>query len=940
MHGIQFKRTPGSLVENTYLNQGEPLLDTTDKNLYVGVANLSLEKILVGGTGLFGELYSAQSNPPAPPANALNGKVWFNTNTVISDGYIPQSLYFWIVSGGVGAWLRVVSAGPDGPRGSQVLSGTTVPEDATLPPVLDGDWYFRTTTKTLYGPYTSAGWGAGVALVGATGAVGPQGVVGPVGITWYNAWSASTTYAKSSGVSYQGSSYISLNDDVTSIPTTVEDWHLLAKRGDIGATGVTGDVGPDGVQGVVGPSGPMGPVGPMGGGSVLSVGLVAPNIFSVTGSPVTVTGTLNMSLVDQGKSNFLATAIDKISTPSFRTFHNDDLPDTGVLPGTYTHATITVNSKGVITLASSSEGGGGGGGGGSGAVPVMLEVLNGPVSTPSAAVFSLLVAVRDSTMATVTTSAVPITCKILTTTHTLTGTLTKNANLGLASFDDLVLTGPPGTVTILATSPGLQQDTHPIDVTVPPGTAGNKFVWIKAPPGTIHSHEPTREIKVGVADAQGNLITDGSADGIGNGKITLHLKPVPNIYSSNPIGLPLGHPLDLPHLIHPYGFSTLGAGETYNQEATIINGVATWGTKDNNVVLNQEYLTQMALRWWPTLNTGELLGVTEVEEIWSGSKLEIDMGHGASNIGLVSSHIRFDPRLSEGGEISLFTYPPMGGYNSGSPMHHLQKIYGGNPLPGVRVDGIGKLGRALSLEGGYLLQTLGRNTVGNTVSFWINLSDMNGADTGVFEYLDLYAHSQDQPARLQLIIAGSGPAGTSFVGTDTTYLRLTAKLTGETSPLGTPLQEPLDVNIKLHCHTYNPYTGYTETEIGNVTLPNKKNAWIHICLVKTHRIIDLASVYPVPVRQVEQLWIDAELRAEGLLVMRLLNDVSEFSIKTFTTAYPMLDLSVLLDDIREYKNVIFLPPADGSLYATPPGSTGSGVHPSVIYNSGYGTHVS
>lgn len=53
-------------------------------------------------------------------------------------------------------------SGPQGPRGTQVLSGPTPPQptDGIL-----GDQYLDTTTGMLYGPKTELGWGAGVNLV-------------------------------------------------------------------------------------------------------------------------------------------------------------------------------------------------------------------------------------------------------------------------------------------------------------------------------------------------------------------------------------------------------------------------------------------------------------------------------------------------------------------------------------------------------------------------------------------------------------------------------------------------------------------------------------------------------------------------------------------------------------------------------------------------------
>ena len=52
-------------------------------------------------------------------------------------------------------------SGPQGPRGSQLLSGNTNP---SISIGLIGDQYINTDTGYLFGPKTSSGWGVGVPL--------------------------------------------------------------------------------------------------------------------------------------------------------------------------------------------------------------------------------------------------------------------------------------------------------------------------------------------------------------------------------------------------------------------------------------------------------------------------------------------------------------------------------------------------------------------------------------------------------------------------------------------------------------------------------------------------------------------------------------------------------------------------------------------------------
>ena len=92
----------------------------------------------------------------------------------------------------------------------------------------------------------------------------------------------------------------------------------------------------------------------VGTGSVTSVSLSLPSIFAVSGSPITTSGTLTSSLVDQAVNTiFAGPASGGSATPTFRALVNNDLPDTAVTPGVYGSSNstpiVTVNSKGLIT---------------------------------------------------------------------------------------------------------------------------------------------------------------------------------------------------------------------------------------------------------------------------------------------------------------------------------------------------------------------------------------------------------------------------------------------------------------------------------------------------------------------------------------------------------------------------------------------------------------
>ncbi len=137
----------------------------------------------------------------------------------------------------------VGATGPQGPAGSTWRDGAGVPAD-TLG--ADGDYYLDTATGNVY--LRSTGVYAQVAnIVGPAGATGPQGIqgpagatgpqgiqgiqgpAGPVGMTWMGAWSGVTPYAANSGVSYGGSSYVSLVANTNVQPgTDPNTWDPIA----------------------------------------------------------------------------------------------------------------------------------------------------------------------------------------------------------------------------------------------------------------------------------------------------------------------------------------------------------------------------------------------------------------------------------------------------------------------------------------------------------------------------------------------------------------------------------------------------------------------------------------------------------------------------------------------------------------------------------------
>src|SRR5438105_4895809 len=143
----------------------------------------------------------------------------------IQAGTIQQpdaSRVYWSVlahegaAGATGATGAAGSQGPQGPTGATGATGSQGPQGAT----------------------------GATGAQGPQGPTGTTGAIGPAGMNWRDIWNSSTAYAVSDGVNFNGSSDISTQAGANQPPAMSPSfWNLLAQEGAAGSGGGTGGSG-------------------------------------------------------------------------------------------------------------------------------------------------------------------------------------------------------------------------------------------------------------------------------------------------------------------------------------------------------------------------------------------------------------------------------------------------------------------------------------------------------------------------------------------------------------------------------------------------------------------------------------------------------------------------------------------------------------------------
>ena len=184
--------------------------------------------------------------PPANPTNIVWASISFPNSS-------SAAALTWSTPA---SWVRI---GPTGPTGS---IGATGPTGSTGPT------------------------GAASTVAGPTGPTGGTGPTGPTG--------AASTVAGPTGPT-GGTGPTGPTGAVSTTPGPTGPTGASGATGPTGAVSTTpGPTGPTGATGNIGPTGPTGASG-TGAGTVTSVALTAPAVFTVSGSPITASGTLALT---------------------------------------------------------------------------------------------------------------------------------------------------------------------------------------------------------------------------------------------------------------------------------------------------------------------------------------------------------------------------------------------------------------------------------------------------------------------------------------------------------------------------------------------------------------------------------------------------------------------------------------------------------------------
>ena len=255
----------GTWAENTTTERNEPGLGasaTGSHPIALTTANLN-QFVVIDITPLVQEwVEGTEANDGV--ALALTGSAGsfsFDSKESTNTSHEPELEI--VLTGPTGPQGPAGATGPIGPAGPQGIAGPAGPSGAAGPAGTSGP----AGATGPAGPQGTTGAAGPPGATGATGAAGPMGPTGPQGngFNFRNAFSASSSYAVSDVVTYNGSTYVAIaanSGPNNSTPDVNAAWNLMAAEGATGPAGPSG--GPPGPQGPAGPTGPQGPTGATG----------------------------------------------------------------------------------------------------------------------------------------------------------------------------------------------------------------------------------------------------------------------------------------------------------------------------------------------------------------------------------------------------------------------------------------------------------------------------------------------------------------------------------------------------------------------------------------------------------------------------------------------------------------------------------------------------
>ena len=221
------------------------------------VFNFGIPRGDVGATGATGATGSTGAAATVNAGTTTTGVAGSSANVVNAGTTAAAVFNFTIPRGDTGATGATGSTGATGTAATIAAGSTTTLSPGT------------SATVTNVGTSSAATFNFGIpqGVTGATGATGSTGAQGVAGINWLGTWSGATAYAIRDAVTYNGTSYYAVLGNTNQAPPNATYWNILALKGTDGT----------------------------GSGTVNSVGLSAPSLFTVSGSPVTSTGTLGLT---------------------------------------------------------------------------------------------------------------------------------------------------------------------------------------------------------------------------------------------------------------------------------------------------------------------------------------------------------------------------------------------------------------------------------------------------------------------------------------------------------------------------------------------------------------------------------------------------------------------------------------------------------------------